>query len=460
MKEMRILSPTAILGYGFPESSFIEGMKKNPHVIAVDGGSTDPGPHYLGVGKSFTDRNAVKRDMEFMIASAIKNNIPVIVGTCGGAGGDVHLNWNVDIVKEIALEKNLSFKMAVISSEVSKETVIEKLENGKIVTMLAGKDLEKQDVLDSVRIVSQIGHEPLIEALNQGAQIILAGRTYDPAVFSALAIKEGFDAGLATHLGKILECAAIASTPGSGSDCMMGYLREDSFSIEPLAKERKCTTMSVAAHTLYEKTDPYHLPGPGGGLDLTKTTFKQVTDSKVEVAGSKFVPTDKYFLKLEGAKRVGYRTISIGASKDPIFISQIDNIIAVIKKRIKENFNTIKEEDYFLDFKVYGKNGIMSMFENLPSEIPNEVSIVFEAVAKTQKLANTICSFARSSMLHYGYDGRKSTAGNLAFPFSPSDVEAGEVFNFSVYHLMEVDNPCAHANTKYFEVNGGDCNEV
>jgi len=48
MEEMRILSPTAILGYGFPEESFREGMNRKPHVIAVDAGSTDPGPYYLG----------------------------------------------------------------------------------------------------------------------------------------------------------------------------------------------------------------------------------------------------------------------------------------------------------------------------------------------------------------------------------------------------------------------------
>ena len=58
MEEYRILAPTAILGYGFPLSSFEEGMKRKPHLIAVDAGSTDPGPYYLGAGVSFTQRRA------------------------------------------------------------------------------------------------------------------------------------------------------------------------------------------------------------------------------------------------------------------------------------------------------------------------------------------------------------------------------------------------------------------
>ena len=50
-KEYKILSPTAILGYGFPEASFLRGLDEGPDLIAVDAGSTDPGPYYLGSGK-------------------------------------------------------------------------------------------------------------------------------------------------------------------------------------------------------------------------------------------------------------------------------------------------------------------------------------------------------------------------------------------------------------------------
>ena len=44
-------------------------------------------------------------------------------------------------------------------------------------------------------------------------------------------------------------------------------------------------------------------------------------------------------------------------------------------------------------------------------------------------------------MLHYGYEGRIATAGNLAFPYSPSDFKVGAVYNFSLYHLIEVSDP-------------------
>ena len=89
---------------------------------------------------------------------------------------------------------------------------------------------------------------------------------------------QGYDAGLALHLGKILECAAIAASPGSGADCALGILEEDRFILQPLSESRSFTATSVAAHTLYEKSDPYILPGPGGHLDLRNVSFADIGD--------------------------------------------------------------------------------------------------------------------------------------------------------------------------------------
>ena len=452
MKQLRVLSPTAILGYGFPMASFEEGMKRKPHVIAVDAGSTDPGPYYLGAGKSFTDRNSVKRDLEIMIPAAIEAGIPVIVGTAGGSGGRPHVGLTLDIIREIANERKLSFKLAVIQSEFEKDLVKDNIRKGNVTPIHPAAELTEADVDDSVRIVAQMGEEPFTEALENGAQVILAGRSYDPSVFASLAVKEGFDKGLAIHMGKILECAAIAALPGSGSDSMFGYLNEDNFVLEPLSDKRKCTTLSIAAHTLYEKTNPYILPGPGGAINLHNAKFEQVDDHKVRVSGSRFVPTDEYFVKLEGVRKVGYRTISCAGVADPIMISKIDEITQSVKERVEDNFASYGFKDFFLDFKIYGKNGVMGMFEDRGATPGNELMIIIEAVADTQEQADTICGFARSTMLHFGYEGRIATAGNLAFPFSPSDAKMGEVYEFNVYHLMKVDDPKALFPIEYIQL--------
>jgi hypothetical protein len=452
--EIRILSTTAILGYGFPIESFKEGMRRKPHAIVADGGSTDPGPYYLGAGQSFTDRNSVKRDLAIMIPAGLKAKIPVIVGTAGGSGGEPHVKFCIDIIKEIAKEQKLNFKLAVIRSELDKNLVKMKLKKGQIVPLAPAKQITAKDVDESARIVAQIGEEPYIKALEAGADVILAGRSYDPAEFAALPLKEGFDKALALHMGKILECAAIAAIPGSGSDCLMGYLRKDCFLLSTLSPLRKCTTLSVAAHTLYEKTNPYVLPGPGGALDLHGTTFKQVDENTVMVKGTKFVPTDKYFVKLEGARKIGYRTMSIAGVKDPVMIEKIDEIVQKVKERVKDNFAAYGIKNFYLNFNIYGRNGVMGMFPNIENRTAHELAIIIEAVAQTQEQADTICSFARSTMLHTGYEGRISTAGNLAFPFSPSDAHMGAVYEFNIYHLMEVKDPAQYFPVKYMQIKG------
>ncbi|MDD2706930.1 MAG: acyclic terpene utilization AtuA family protein [Verrucomicrobiae bacterium] len=438
MDEIRILSPTAILGYGFPRESFLRGMKASPHVIAVDAGSSDPGPFYLGHGKSFVDRNAVKRDLEIMITQGKKHGIPVIIGTAGGSGAKVHVDWCMEIIREIVRAHRLRLRTALVYSDVEKKTVIQNLQKKKIRPLPFAPSLTPKIVRNTTRVVAQIGVDPLIKALSKPVDLVVAGRCYDPAVFAALPVKEGFDLGLALHLGKILECAAIAASPGSGRDCVLGILKKNSFILQTLSPNRRFTVNSVAAHTLYEKSHPFILPGPGGHLDLSQCRFRQKTPNSVEVSGSQFVPDTPCTVKIEGAVCVGYRTISICGIRDRIMIRQLDDIFAAVREAVKNNFGV---RDYRLNFRVYGRDGVMGPLEPAPQEIGHEAGVIIDVVAATQEEANTICGFTRSTALHYGYPGRIATAGNLAFPFSPSDTPMGAVYEFSIYHLMDIAGP-------------------
>lgn len=431
----KILSPTAILGYGFPEESFRRAMAEKPDLIAVDGGSSDPGPYYLGAGKAFTDRTGVKRDLRFMITEGVRNGIPVVIGTAGGSGAAPHLEWCRQIILEIAAEAQLSFRMAVIPTDVAKDTVHAALDAGRIEPLAFVPALTHDAIDQSTHLVAQMGVEPFIAALKAGAQVVLGGRAYDPSCFAALPILLGYDEGLALHCGKILECAAIAATPGSGSDCAMGILDETGFVLKTFSDERRFTPESAAAHTLYEKSDPYLLPGPGGVLNLKACTFEDIGNGQVRVTGSRHERTP-YKVKLEGARPVGFRTIAIAGVRDPIMIASIEDILRTVRERVASNLGQQGEARVF--FHLYGKNGVMGDLEPVRETRTHELGIVIEVVAPTQEQADTVCSLTRSTLLHYGYPGRVATAGNLALPFSPSDIRAGVVYEFSVYHLMDL----------------------
>ena len=151
--ELRIIAPTAIVGYGFQQSSLERALEKDPHLIACDAGSTDPGPNYLGMGKAFVGRDAAKRDLALMLQAAVDRNIPMLIGTSGGAGGDAHLQWTREIVEEIAQENNLHFPMALIHSEQTKDYVMDKLDQGRIEPLWPLQALQQ----DTVRVTVQSG---------------------------------------------------------------------------------------------------------------------------------------------------------------------------------------------------------------------------------------------------------------------------------------------------------------
>jgi hypothetical protein len=443
-KSIRILSPCGILGYGFPTSSFERGLEMKPDAIIVDAGSTDAGPHKLGANVAIVSKRACKQDLSRIILGSKKLNIPFIIGSSGGSGAISHINWTLDIIDEIIKENNLyDMKQAIVYADINKDLIKENLKKGLVSPLGDTVPPLTEDILNQTNsVVAQMGVEPIIKAINTGAQIIVCGRAYDPAIFAAFGISKGFDSALSYHLGKILECGALCCDPGTTKDCMMGELHETYFDIFSTNEERYCSPTSVAAHTFYEKDHPYLLHGPGIIQDLSKCEFKAIDKHTVRVTKSKLEKTDPYKIKLEGARKVAYRTFVIAGIRDPLLINKLEEVEELVKQSVLEQYENIDEDSFKIQFYNYGKNGVMGDLE--PNKtIAHEIGVMFEVIAKTQDIASAICASLRSTFMHYGYEGRKSTAGNLAFPFAPSDVEFGAVYEFSVYHLMSVEDPSA-----------------
>ena len=61
-------------------------------------------------------------------------------------------------------------------------------------------------------------------------------------------------------------------------------------------------------------------------------------------------------------------------------------------------------------------------------------------VAASQELANAVLSIARVQMLHVDFPGRLCKEGNMAFPYSPSDIETAPAYRFSVFHTVGIDD--------------------
>lgn len=438
---MKIVALNGLLGYGFSEQALRKAFEEKVDYLGVDAGSTDPGPYYLGSGKSFTDRGAVKRDISIALPLAVENQTPFIIGTAGGAGSCVHVEWLKEIILEVAKENNLSFKMGIIYSDISNDYMLEKFKEGKVLNLSDDFPLSYDSIEQSVRIISQIGVSPIINMLKQKVNVVLVGRCCDTAIYAAPCIMHGYPEGLAFHMAKIMECGAMCSEPTAAADVMQAYIYPDSFELEPANPLRKCTVERVAAHTMYEQANPYLIYEPDGVVNVEHCTYEQITPRRVRVRGSAFAEAKQNTLKIEGVKSLGFRTICIAGIMDDRTIKRIDDVFQTVKVFLKEQ---VESEDYSIQLRKYGGEP--------------DMGIVIDVIAKTQELANSVCALARARMLHCDYpeneitEKRKSTAGNLAMPFSPSDIHVGEVFEFSIFHLVAVSDISETAETEILAV--------
>lgn len=436
MSAITVLTPTGTLGYGFGDEALARGMSLNPAVIAVDAGSTDPGPHYLGSGKPLVSDVSIKRELTSLIRAGQKAGIPVIVGSVGGAGSGVQVDRTAALVREIAKENGLKLKLATIRSDIPIERAKRAVASGEVIDFEAGHPLTQEALDETVTLVAQMGHEPICEALDAGANVIIAGRACDDSVIAAYPIWKGADPALAIHMGKILECGAFSAEPFA-MDVMLGTIHEDSFVLEPGSTGRRASVKSVSAHSLYERENPFKQGGPGHEIDLTGCSFEQLGDRQVRVKGAKLTETEDYYVKLEGARLAGYRSISIAGIRCPTTIAALDGILDQLKSRAVDYF---APSSISIQFHVYGRDGVMKELER-DKALQREVGFVIEVTAASQELAHAACHQISGAMLHHHYEGIINPSGNLAFPYSPSDLDVGPVYEFSAYHLMKVDSP-------------------
>jgi hypothetical protein len=463
MDETRILSPTGACGSGFLESSFEKALTWKPHFIGVDAGSTDPGPAYLGSGKTAFPRAAIERDLRIALKGARRLGIPLLVGSAGTAGADAQVDLFADIVRGIARKESLSFKLALIKGEQEKSYLKKRLAEGRIRPLSPAPHFDEATIDRSEHIVGMMGAEPFIAALEAGADVVIAGRASDTAIFASVPIMRGFNPAMAWHAAKILECGAAAVVNRKTPDCMFAWVRQDHFVIEAPDSALRCTPQSIASHSLYENGDPFRLVECSGTLDLTDSQYEATSDTAVKVTGSKFVEASRYTVKLEGAEKVGYQSILLGSIRDPYIIRQVDDWLARLDEKIKARIHMIfgdelRSEDYLLHVRVYGKNGTMGPLEPVKEIRSHELCLVFEVTAPTQETASTIAGVIRHQALHLPIPEWSGLITGLACPYNHTD--RGALYKFNVNHVVEPDHPLEMFRMELSQVDGADAKRI
>ena len=123
--------------------------------------------------------------------------------------------------------------------------------------------------------------------------------------------------------------------------------------------------------------------------------------------------------------------------------------------RTREQARSLDIDDscYDVRFRTYGAGAIMGDREFTHSaEPPMELCIIGEVIADDETISRAILAKARYAMLHTDFEGRLCISGNMAFPFSPSDISVGEVYDFNIWHTLELDDPMEPFAISYREI--------
>ncbi|MBS0242931.1 MAG: acyclic terpene utilization AtuA family protein, partial [Proteobacteria bacterium] len=436
----KVLVPTGALGISFDREAFRRAIAAGPDIIAVDGGSTDSGPYALGTGTSKYSRAGTKAEWRELMIGRAKAGVPLVIGTSGTCGTDSTVDWMYEITQEIAKELGQTVKVARLYSSQPVARVRAAMAEGRVKELYPAPEVSAETLGQMSNIVALAGAEQVQEALATGADIVIAGRTTDTAIISALPLQRGEHAGGAWHGAKIGECGALCSTnPTSG--VIMVHFDVEGFTVEPFAKGAVCTPHSVSAHMLYENSDPFILYEPGGHLDVTGATYREAGDGRVRVTGSKWVP-GTYTVKLEGARLAGYQTSIMAVLRDGHYVAHaqawVDKLTAFLKEQIKTRMG-LGPDDYSLEFRLIGVNSVLGGMENRTGA-PVEVGVLGLITARTAEDAAEIGKIANPWVLHYPLTENEELP-TFAFPYSPAQSERGAFYEFALNHVMQLDRP-------------------
>ena len=434
----KILIPSGALGLGYDRNALMRGIEHKPDLIAIDGGSTDSGPHYLGTGTSKYSRSSIKSEwLELMQARAMAN-VPLVIGTAGTCGADDAVDWLLDITKEIVTETDQDVTVAVLKSGQSADRVINALDQGRLTPLVPVIDIDHSVLQSCTNIVALAGAEQIRAALNTGADIVIAGRATDTATIAALPLARGCHAGGAWHGAKIGECGALATTNPSSGTIMITF-DADGFTVEPMGQNARATPYTVSAHMLYENSNPLQLYEPGGHLDVTGATYTSLDDRRVRVTGSRWVPSDTYTVKLEGARCGGYQCISLALIREPRYVENIEIWTEAVEQNCRQKVQERIAGDFTLELRIIGLNATLGA-QDVNAQIGTEVGVLGIVTAPSAMVAKEVAKMLNPYLLHMPLTEDEEMP-TFAFPFSPNEMNRGEIYEFCLNHVMELDDP-------------------
>jgi hypothetical protein len=285
---------------------------------------------------------------------------------------------------------------------------------------------------DIVAANAYVGSEGILEALQAGAEYIIAGRISDGAPFvGALMHEFGWSyrdsdwdrIGAAITIGHLLECACFCTGGGSNQwreavdAWKIGFpIAEVNEIPEAIITKAPDTggivnQWTVKEQLLYEVLDPHNYFMPDGIADLGEVTVDEIGKNRVKVQGFRGKPRPET-LKLCIGYQDGWIAEGLLLFSWPDALEKAQRAEEIVRKRLKHRVKVEPEE---IRFDYVGVNALHGHTAPMPDCELNEVGLRIAAKLRTRQEADLV----RREATHLWTLGGIGTAFGVPFPIRP-----------------------------------------
>lgn len=317
--------------------------------------------------------------------------------------GGMNIEGCVNEVKKIAEEKKLrNYKIGYVTGDDLTQSIDTLLKQGVSFTNMDG---EVDGIHDFAQIKNKIvnanvyyGHEPTLKCLEEGADVIITGRSTDSALFLAPLIHElGWKNDDWNHLAQGIMAGHLLECGGQGAGGNFDYdwrsvprMDELGFPIAEVADDSMIITkapdcggliseQSCKEQFLYEVHDPANYITPDVVVDISKATISQEGDNRVRVANIAGKPRTNT-LKLSIGYHAGYKVATMLSFAWPEAYEKAKYASEIIMKKMQKK--NLRTQDIRIDY--IGLNSLhLDVADMDPARIKDLNEVVLRIAIRT-----------------------------------------------------------------------------
>jgi hypothetical protein len=120
-------------------------------------------------------------------------------------------------------------------------------------------------------------------------------------------------------------------------------------------------------------------------------------------------------------------------------VQNIQNWTYAVEENCRKKAEEQVGEDFTLELRIIGLNATLGA-QDLNAQIGSEVGVLGIITAPSELVAKEVAKMLNPYLLHMPLTDDEEMP-TFAFPFSPNEMNRGEIYEFCLNHVMELDDP-------------------